>query len=92
MKSKLDYDLQGFSLVEDHLLLQFQSEGECATVLKGGPLFLVGQLLAMEAWELGFMPGRKVINRAVAWLRLLALFMEFWVSIILAIAVEAGRC
>lgn len=48
----------------------------------------------MEAWELGtiFCAGRKTINRAVVWLRLPTLPLEFWVpSVILAIVAEAGK-
>lgn len=37
MKSKFDYDLENFSLAEDHLFLWFRSEGDYDVVLKDGP-------------------------------------------------------
>lgn len=49
MKSKFDYDLAGFSLAMDHLLLQFHSEADSAVILQDSPWFITRQLLAMEA-------------------------------------------
>lgn len=65
---------------------------DCVVVLKGGPWFVIGQLLAMEAWKLDVMPGRRMIERVIVWMRLPGLSREFWLSTsILAIAIEAGR-
>lgn len=65
MKSKLDYDQEGFALAKDHLLLRLKSEGGYTAVLKDGSWFVTGQLLVMEAGELDFVPRRKTVNRAV---------------------------
>lgn len=61
-------------------------------MLKGGPWFVVGKLMVMEAWKLDFVPGRKVIWRAMVWMRLLGISTEFWLSMtILAIVAEVGK-
>lgn len=92
MKSKLDYDPKVFPLEEDHLLLKFKSEKECSLVLNGGPRFVAGQLMAMEAWMPDFVLGRQSIQKVVVWLRLPGLPLEYWRLVaILAIAAEAGR-
>lgn len=53
---------------------------------------MVGQLLAMEAWELDFVPGRRAIQRTIVWMHLPGLLMEFWLSTaIMAIAAEVGK-
>lgn len=78
--------------MKDHLILLFWSKADYYVVLKDSPWFVAGQLLMMEEWELYFISKRKVINKAVAQLRLSVLPMKFWVSsIILAIATEANR-
>lgn len=61
VKSKFDYDPEIFSVTEDHLILHFRMEKDYATILKGGPLFVAGQLLAMEAWKVDFVPRRRPI-------------------------------
>lgn len=53
---------------------------------------MAGQLPAMEAWEPDFVPDRRSIQKAVVWLRLSRLPLEYWLSTaILAIAVEASK-
>lgn len=70
MKTKLDYDPKVFFIHEDHLILCFLSEIDYIAMLKGSPWFVARQLLAMETWELDFVPGRKMIHKVVVWLRL----------------------
>lgn len=90
-KGELDYDPETFSLAEDHQVLRFRSEGDCAAVLRGGPWFVAGQLMAMEAWQPDFVSRMKMVRKTVVWLRLPDLPTEFWMSpTILAIAAEAG--
>lgn len=36
-KRKLDYDYETFYLADDHQILRFRSEGDCAAILRGGP-------------------------------------------------------
>lgn len=48
MKTKLDYDPKVFPIAEDHLILRFRSEKDYSMVMKGGPWFVVKQLLAMR--------------------------------------------
>lgn len=69
MKSKLDYDPEVFFITEDHLILRFRSKKECSMVLNDGPRFVVGQLLAMKAWEAKFVPGHRAMEKAIVWLR-----------------------
>lgn len=76
LRSKVDCNLEGFSIMEDHLILRFRSEVDYSEVLKGGPWFVAGQLMAMEAWEPDFVPRRKMITKAVVWLRLPTLPMS----------------
>lgn len=61
MKCKLDYDPETFLIADDHLILRFKTKKDCSLVLKGGPWFVAGQLLAMECWEPHFIPGRRPI-------------------------------
>lgn len=92
MKSKLDYDPEVFPIIEDHLIFRFRSEKDCSMVMNGGLWFVARQFLAMEAWELDFIPDRKAIQKAIVWLRLPGLLLEYWLSTtILAIAAKAGK-
>lgn len=92
VKSKLDYNPEMFSIAEDHLILRLLLEKECSSVKNGEPWFVTGQLLTMEAWELDFIPGRRVIQKAVVWMRLPRLPLEYWLSMaIFAIVAEVGR-
>lgn len=60
--------------------------------LNGGPWFVAGLLMAMEALELDFVLGVKTVWKIMVWLRLLGLPMKFWLSsTILAIAAKASR-
>lgn len=48
--------------------------------------------MVMKAWEPDFIPGVKVIQKAIVWLRLLVLPMKFWLTpTILAIMIEANK-
>lgn len=60
-KVKLDYDSEVFSLAEDHLIMWLKSERECSLVKSNRPWFVGGQLLAIEEWELDYVPGRRII-------------------------------
>lgn len=59
-----------FPIVDDHLILRFKSELDCASMRKGRPWFVTGQLLAMKPWEPDFVLGRRPILKTVVWLRL----------------------
>ncbi|KAG1366896.1 hypothetical protein COCNU_13G006860 [Cocos nucifera] len=88
----LQYEPEAFALAEDHHLIRFQSVADCEGVLLGGPWFVAGQLLAVEPWVPGFVPGVKQVRRVVAWLRLPGLRMEFWSpGMLRAIVSEAGK-
>lgn len=60
-KINLDYEHEVFPITKDHLILRFKSAKECAMVLKGDPWFVASQLLAMEPWELDFVPDRRPV-------------------------------
>lgn len=77
VRAKLEYDSEVFLIAEDHLILQFKLKRECSFVKTGGPWFVGGQLLVMEDWELDFVPGCRAIQKAVVWLRLLGLPLEY---------------
>ncbi|KAG1359205.1 hypothetical protein COCNU_08G006510 [Cocos nucifera] len=47
-KCKLEYEPETFAMAEDHYLLRFREAVDCKAALRGGPWFVVGQLLAME--------------------------------------------
>ena len=76
-RCKLDYDPKMIVLVEDHYLLHFWAVADCDAALKGGPWFVIGQLLAMEAWKPGFVPRSNTICQTVIWLRLFDLSIEY---------------
>lgn len=51
-----------------------------------------GQLLAMEAWEPDFVLSHRSIQKAMVWLRLPGLLLEYWLpTAIFAIAAEVGK-
>lgn len=64
-KVKLEHELEVFFITEDHLILRFKTEKECAMVRKGGSWFMAGQLLAMEPWEPNFVPDCWPIQKIV---------------------------
>lgn len=64
-KGKLDYNPEIFSLVEGHEISPFWSESDCVVVLRNGPWFAVGQLMAMVAWESDFILEVKIVRKTV---------------------------
>lgn len=87
-KGKLPNDV----LAEDHLLSHFTTEEERDTILRGGPLVVAGQLLAMEPWVPDFVPGTIPIKMTMVWMRLPGLPIEFWSPRrLLSIVNEAGN-
>nr|XP_010917814.1 uncharacterized protein LOC105042341 [Elaeis guineensis] len=91
-RRKLQYEPEAVALSEDHHLIRFQSAADCEGVLLGGPWFVADQLLAVEPWVPGFVPGVKQVRRVVVWLRLPGLPMEFWSpGMRRAIVAEAGK-
>lgn len=77
LKVKLDYDLEVFLIADDHLILRSKSEKKCSLVRHGGSWFVLGHLLAMEAWEPDFVSSRRVIQKMIEWLRLQGLPLEY---------------
>lgn len=91
-KAKLDYELEVFPIIEDHLVVWHKSKQECSWVKYGGSWFIRGQLLAMEKCVPDFVPSRRVIQKVVVWMRLFGLPLEYWQPMaILEIAAEARR-
>lgn len=88
LKIKLE-ESEVFPIVEDHLILRFKSDSDCALVRKGSPWFVTDQLLAMEP---NFVSSHTAFQKTIIWLRLPGLLMEFWLSTtIMVIAAEMGR-
>ncbi|XP_057819204.2 uncharacterized protein LOC131032289 [Cryptomeria japonica] len=56
----------------------FACEEDLRYVLTGGPWMLGKALLALKKWEPGFNPKDRECNKALIWVRLPGLPMEFW--------------
>lgn len=92
LRLRLEEEPEIFPIADDHHIIRFKSETEYGLARKGSPWFVAGQLLVVQPWEPDFVPSRRPVHKAVVWMRLLGLLMEFWVhSAIMVVTAEAGR-
>ncbi|XP_038971593.1 uncharacterized protein LOC120104465 [Phoenix dactylifera] len=81
-----------FPLLEGFFVVRFSCEEHREKALSWGPWLVAGQIHAMERWRPNFSPGAGELNKAIVWLRMLGLPLDYWEeSIILQMAAKAGK-
>ncbi|XP_038972548.1 uncharacterized protein LOC120104816 [Phoenix dactylifera] len=81
-----------FPLLEGFFVVRFSCEEHREKALSWGPWLVAGQIHAMERWRPNFSPGAGELNKAIVWLRMPGLPLDYWEeSIILQMAAKAGK-
>ncbi|XP_038974092.1 uncharacterized protein At4g02000-like [Phoenix dactylifera] len=89
---KLNYDIEEFMMANETFAFPFRSERDRDAAMEARPWLVAGQLLAMERWRPNFVSETNQLCRAVVWLRLPSLPMEYWTEeIIWDIVAKVGR-
>ena len=85
-------DLEIIPISKEFFVFRFSNEEDRLRIQTNGSWVVGGTVLALEEWRPNFKPQRETVLKAMTYLRMPGLPLEYWDrEIVLAIAAQAGR-